>query len=128
MFSSPNLLHIYIYIYIFQMMMLGLLGDRSPAPVTAMCFNQPGDLLLAGYADGHVTVWDVQRASAVKVITGEHTSPVVHTLFLGQDSQVTRQFKAVTGDTKGLVQLHSLSVVPLLNRFSIKTQVRHLTV
>lgn len=105
-----------------KMMMLGLLGDRSPAPVTAMCFNQPGDLLLAGYADGHVTVWDVQRASAAKVITGEHTSPVVHTLFLGQDSQVTRQFKAVTGDTKGFVQLHSLSVVPLLNRFSIKTQ------
>ncbi|KAG1338493.1 hypothetical protein COCNU_04G007990 [Cocos nucifera] len=40
----------------------------------------------------------------------------------GQDSQVTRQFKAVTGDSKGLVSLHTFSVVPLLNRFSVKTQ------
>ncbi|OMO64188.1 hypothetical protein CCACVL1_21961 [Corchorus capsularis] len=105
-----------------KMVILGLQGDRSFAPVTSMCFNQQGDLLLAGYGDGHVTVWDVQRASAAKVITGEHTAPVIHTLFLGQDSQVTRQFKAVTGDSKGLVLLHAFSVVPLLNRFSIKTQ------
>lgn len=105
-----------------KMSMLGLQGDRSHAPVTSMCFNQQGDLLLAGYGDGHITVWDVQRSSAAKVITGEHTTPVVHTLFLGQDSQVTRQFKAVTGDSKGLVLLHAFSVVPLLNRFSIKTQ------
>lgn len=106
------------------MLMLGSLGDRSHAPVTSMCFNQQGDLLLAGYGDGHIVVWDAQKASAAKVITGEHTAPVVHTLFLGQDSQVTRQFKAVTGDCKGLVLLHAFSVVPLLNRFSIKTQVR----
>ena len=106
------------------MVILGLQGDRSLAPVTSICFNQPGDLLLAGYGDGHVTVWDVQRASAAKVITGEHTAPVIHTLFLGQDSQVTRQFKAVTGDSKGLVLLHAFSVVPLLNRFLIKTQLK----
>ncbi|XWS31978.1 hypothetical protein CRYUN_Cryun23aG0121200 [Craigia yunnanensis] len=105
-----------------KMVILGLQGDRSLAPVTSMCFKHPGDLLLAGYGDGHVTVWDVQRASAAKVITGEHTAPVIHTLFLGQDSQVTRQFKAVTGDSKGLVLLHAFSVVTLLNRFSIKTQ------
>ncbi|WCJ22507.1 transducin family protein / WD-40 repeat family protein [Euphorbia peplus] len=104
-----------------KMLILGLQGDRSLAPVTSMCFNQQGDLLLAGYGDGHITVWDVQRATAVKVITGDHTAPVVHALFLGQDSQVTRQFKAVTGDSKGLVLLHAFSVVPLLNRFSIKT-------
>ena len=111
-----------------QMIMLGLQGDRSYAAVTAICFNQQGDLLLAGYGDGHITIWDVQRASAVKVITGEHTAPVVHALFLGQDAQVTRQFKAVTGDNKGLVLLHALSVVPLLNRFSIKTQVGYCTI
>ncbi|XP_021822648.1 uncharacterized protein LOC110764050 isoform X1 [Prunus avium] len=105
-----------------KMLILGLQGERSYAAVTSICFNQQGDLLLAGYADGHITVWDVQRASVAKVITGEHTAPVVHTLFLGQDSQVTRQLKAVTGDSKGLVLLHSFSVVPLLNRFSIKTQ------
>ncbi|KAK9279894.1 hypothetical protein L1049_013577 [Liquidambar formosana] len=105
-----------------KMLMLGLQGDRSHAPVTSMCFNQQGDLLLAGYGDGHITVWDLQRAAAAKVISGEHTAPVVHTLFLGQDLQVTRQFKAVTGDSKGLVLLHAFSVVPLLNRFSIKTQ------
>ncbi|KAF2315163.1 hypothetical protein GH714_038299 [Hevea brasiliensis] len=99
-----------------KMLILGVQGDRSHAPVTSMCFNQQGDLLLAGYGDGHITVWDVQRASAAKVITGEHMAPVVHALFLGQDSQVTRQFKAVTGDSKGLVLLHAFSVVPLLNR------------
>lgn len=107
-----------------QMLMLGLQGDRSQAPVTSMCFNQLGDLLLAGYGDGHVTVWDVQRATAVKVITGDHTAPVVHALFLGQDSQVTRQFKAVTGDSKGVVLLHTFSAVPLFNRFTIKTTVK----
>ncbi|RVW95484.1 Vacuolar protein sorting-associated protein 8-like [Vitis vinifera] len=105
-----------------KILMLGLQGERSHAPVTSMCFNHQGDLLLAGYGDGHITVWDVQRATAAKVITGEHSAPVIHTLFLGQDSQVTRQFKAVTGDSKGLVLLHAFSVVPLLNRFSIKTQ------
>ncbi|KAF8379911.1 hypothetical protein HHK36_027376 [Tetracentron sinense] len=105
-----------------KMLMLSSQGDKSHAPVTSMCFNQQGDLLLVGYGDGHITVWDVHRAAVAKVITGEHTSPVVHTLFLGQDSHVTRQFKAVTGDSKGLVLLHALSVVPLLNRFSIKTQ------
>ncbi|XP_022144189.1 vacuolar protein sorting-associated protein 8 homolog [Momordica charantia] len=105
-----------------KMLLLGLQGDKSTAPVTSLCFNLQGDLLLAGYNDGHITVWDVLRASAAKIISGEHTSPVVHSLFLGQDAQVTRQFKAVTGDSKGLVLLHTFSVVPLLNRFSIKTQ------
>lgn len=105
------------------MVILGSQGERSHAAVTSICFNQQGDVLLAGYGDGHITVWDIQKASAAKVITGEHTAPVVHALFLGQDSQVTRQFKAVTGDNKGLVLLHTLSVVPLLNRFTIKTQV-----
>ncbi|KAJ7963418.1 vacuolar protein sorting-associated protein 8-like [Quillaja saponaria] len=105
-----------------KVLMLGLQGDRLHASVTSMSFNQQGDLLLAGYGDGHVTFWDVQKTSVAKVISGEHTAPVVHTLFLGQDSQNTRQFKAVTGDSKGLVLLHSISVVPLLNRFSIKTQ------
>ncbi|KAL6123977.1 hypothetical protein ACLB2K_076493 [Fragaria x ananassa] len=105
-----------------KLLFLGLQGERSYAAVTSISFNHQGDLLLAGYADGHITVWDVQRASSAKVITGEHTAPVVHTFFLGHDSQVTRNFKAVTGDSKGLVLLHSFSVVPLLNRFSIKTQ------
>ncbi|XP_057981031.1 uncharacterized protein LOC131166457 isoform X2 [Malania oleifera] len=105
-----------------KMFVLGLQGDQSHSPVTSLCFNQQGDLLLAGYGDGHITVWDIQRTTAAKVITGEHSAPVVHTLFLGQDSQVTRQFKAVTGDSKGLVLLHAFSVVPLLNRFSNKTQ------
>ncbi|XP_038973310.1 vacuolar protein sorting-associated protein 8 homolog isoform X2 [Phoenix dactylifera] len=105
-----------------KMSTLGFHGEKVQTPVTSMCFNQQGDLLLVGYGDGHLTVWDVQKATAAKVITGEHTAPVVHTLFLGQDSQVTRQFKAVTGDSKGLVSLHTFSVVPLLNRFSVKTQ------
>ncbi|KAI5426003.1 hypothetical protein KIW84_031718 [Lathyrus oleraceus] len=32
-----------------KMLMLGIQGDRSHAPVTSMFFNQQGDLLLAGY-------------------------------------------------------------------------------
>ncbi|KAK1273312.1 hypothetical protein QJS04_geneDACA010854 [Acorus gramineus] len=102
---------------------LGSHGEKSQSSVTSMCFNQQGDLLLVGYGDGHLTVWDVQRAVAAKLITGEHTSPVVHAFFIQQDSHFTRQYKAVTGDSKGLVLLHTFSVVPfLLNRFSIKTQ------
>lgn len=105
------------------MSMLGSQGEKSHSPVTSMCFNQQGDLLLAGYGDGHLTLWDVPKATAVKTVVGEHTAPVVHTLFLGQDSQVTRQFKAVTGDSKGLVLLHAVSVVRVLNIFTFKTQV-----
>lgn len=101
----------------FQMTLLGLQGDRSHVPVTSMCFNQQGDLLFAGYGDGHYTVWDVQKASALKVIT-EHRAPVVHMLYLGQDTQVTRQFNVVSGDSKGVVKLIRFSVVPWLNRIS----------
>uniref|UniRef100_A0A5B7BN45 RING-type domain-containing protein n=1 Tax=Davidia involucrata TaxID=16924 RepID=A0A5B7BN45_DAVIN len=104
-----------------KMLMLGLQGDRSYTPVTSMCFNQQGDLLFAGYGDGHITIWDVQKGSAVKVITGQHAAPVVHMLYLGQDSQVTRQFRVVSGDSKGLVLLITFSVVPWLNRFNFKT-------
>ncbi|KAK4425213.1 Vacuolar protein sorting-associated protein 8 [Sesamum alatum] len=100
-----------------KMMSLGLQGDRSHVPVTSMCFNQQGDLLFAGYGDGHYTVWDVQKASALKVIT-EHRAPVVHMLYLGQDTQVTRQFNVVSGDSKGVVKLIRFSVVPWLNRIS----------
>lgn len=106
-----------------QMLMLGMQGDRLQVPVTSITFNQQGDLLIAGYGNGHVAFWDLQKAVMAKVISGEHTAPVVHALFLGQDPQNTRQFKAVTGDSKGLVLLHSISVVPLLNRFNIKSQV-----
>ncbi|XP_073012447.1 uncharacterized protein [Typha latifolia] len=108
-----------------KVLIFGTHGEKVQSSVTSMCFNQQGDLLLAGYGDGHLTVWDVQKVAAAKVIIGEHTAPVVHALFLGQDSQVTRQFKAITGDSKGLVVLHTFSVfsvVPLLNRFSVKTQ------
>ncbi|KAL2336271.1 hypothetical protein Fmac_010717 [Flemingia macrophylla] len=105
-----------------KMLMLAIQGDRLHAPVTSMSFNQQGDLLLAGYADGHVTLWDVQKGVVAKVISGEHAAPVVHTFFLGQDPQNTRQFKAVTGDCKGLVLYHIISVVTLFGRFSIKTQ------
>ncbi|GMH22393.1 hypothetical protein Nepgr_024236 [Nepenthes gracilis] len=105
-----------------KMSMLGLHGDRSQVPVTSIRFNQQGDLLLAGYGDGHVALWDVPRASTVKVITGEHTAPVVHVFFLGQDSQATRQFRAITGDSKGLVRLHAISVMPLIGRYTIETR------
>ncbi|KAK7389741.1 hypothetical protein VNO78_25031 [Psophocarpus tetragonolobus] len=105
-----------------KMLMLAIQGDRLHAPVTSMSINQQGDLLLAGYGDGHLTLWDVQKGIVAKVISGEHAAPVVHTLFLGQDPQNTRQFKAVTGDCKGLVLYHIISVVPLFSRFSIKTQ------
>ncbi|KAG8391995.1 hypothetical protein BUALT_Bualt01G0245600 [Buddleja alternifolia] len=100
-----------------KMTMLGLQGDRSHIPVTSMCFNQQGDLLFAGYGDGHYTVWDVQKVSALKVIA-EHRAPVIHMLYLGQDTQVTRQFSVVSGDSKGVVKLIRFSVVPWLNRIS----------
>ncbi|KAL2478611.1 transducin family protein/WD-40 repeat family protein [Forsythia ovata] len=100
-----------------KVFVLGLQGDRSHVPVTSMCFNQPGDLLFAGYGDGQYTVWDVQRTAALKVIT-EHKAPVVHLLYVGQDTQVTRQFNVVSGDSKGVVKLIRFSVVPWLNRIS----------
>ncbi|WVZ90880.1 hypothetical protein U9M48_037136 [Paspalum notatum var. saurae] len=88
-------------------------GERTQSPVTAMCFNQQGDLLLVGYGDGHMTIWDVQKASAAKVIYGEHTAPVVHACFI-------RQSKAITGDSKGIVLLHTFSIIPVINRLTVK--------
>ncbi|KFK30664.1 hypothetical protein AALP_AA6G011700 [Arabis alpina] len=104
-----------------KMIWLGLQGERSHSPVTSVCFNQLGSLLLAGYGDGHVTVWDVQRASVAKVIT-EHTAPVVYAFFLGRDSQGSRQFKVITSDTKGVVFKHTFSWTMLLNMYSVNTQ------
>lgn len=89
---------------------------KSQTSVTSMCFNQLGDLLLVGYGDGSLTLWDVQRATAAKVITGEHNAAVIHTLFFGR-------FKAITGDSKGLIFLHTISVLPVLNRFTVQSQV-----
>ncbi|KAL6848559.1 hypothetical protein ACP4OV_021853 [Aristida adscensionis] len=88
-------------------------GERTQAQVTAMCFNQQGDLLLVGYGDGHMTIWDVQKAAAAKVIYGEHTAPVVHACFI-------RQSKAITGDSKGVVLLHTFSIIPVINRLTVK--------
>lgn len=104
------------------MIWLGLQGERSQSPVTSVCFNQIGSLLLAGYGDGHVTVWDIQRALVAKVIT-EHTAPVVYAFFLGRDSQGSRQFKVITSDTKGVVFKHTFSWTLLLNMYTVKTQV-----
>ncbi|CAH8335200.1 unnamed protein product [Eruca vesicaria subsp. sativa] len=102
-----------------KMVWLGLQGERSQSPVTSLCFNQQGSLLLAGYGDGHVTVWDVQKASAAKVIT-VHTGPVVYAFFLGLDSQGSSTFKIITSDTKGVVFKHAFSWM-LLN-YTVKTQ------
>ncbi|KAI3974389.1 hypothetical protein MKX01_031058 [Papaver californicum] len=77
-------------------------------------------MLYLGYGDGHIISWDVQKAQVVKLISGEHTSPVAHTLFLGQDSQATRNFKVVTGDCKGRVLLHVISVVPMFSGLPLK--------
>ncbi|KAG7553417.1 Zinc finger RING-type [Arabidopsis thaliana x Arabidopsis arenosa] len=104
-----------------KMIWLGLQGERSQSPVTSVCFNQIGSLLLAGYGDGHVTVWDMQRASIAKVIT-EHTAPVVYAFFLGRDSQGSRIFKVITSDTKGVVFKHTFSWALLLNMYTVKTQ------
>uniref|UniRef100_A0ACD5Z2U5 Uncharacterized protein n=2 Tax=Avena sativa TaxID=4498 RepID=A0ACD5Z2U5_AVESA len=88
-------------------------GEKTQSPVTAMCFNPQGDLLLVGYGDGHMTIWDVQKATAAKVIYGEHTAAVVHACFI-------RQSKAITGDSKGLVLLHTFSIIPVINRLTVK--------
>lgn len=101
-----------------KMLIFGLPGDRSHVPLTCLSFNQQGDMLFAGYGDGHYTVWDVQRASVLRVVT-EHKAPVVHLLYLGQDSQVTRQFTVLSGDTKGVVNLDRFTVYPLFNRVSL---------
>ncbi|KAL0413068.1 UNVERIFIED_CONTAM: Vacuolar protein sorting-associated protein 8 [Sesamum radiatum] len=90
--------------------------ERFSILLNCHCLFQQGDLLFAGYGDGHYTVWDVQKASALKVIT-EHKAPVVHMLYLGQDTQVTRQFNVVSGQ-QGCGQVDSVFSVPWLNRIS----------
>ncbi|KAJ3693979.1 hypothetical protein LUZ60_009459 [Juncus effusus] len=97
-------------------------ANQLQGSVTSMCFSPHGEFLLVGYGDGHLTIWDVARSAPAKVVEREHSAPVVHAFFLGQDLSLSRQYKAITADSKGLVLLHTFSVVPLLNRFSIKTQ------
>lgn len=101
---------------------LGFPGEKSQPAVASLCFNLQGDLLLVGYGNGSLILWELQRATAAKVITGDHSSAIVHTLFLGQDQQNARQFKVISGDSKGLVLLHTFSVVPLLRRYSVTSQ------
>lgn len=108
-----------------QAFLLGGGTDRVPAAVSSICFNQQGDLLLVGYANGTLCLWDVTRGSLAKSVVGEHNVAIVHTLFLGQDAPAARHLKAISGDCKGLVLLHTFSqqLVPLLRRFSVTTQV-----
>ncbi|WOG97677.1 hypothetical protein DCAR_0417018 [Daucus carota subsp. sativus] len=104
-----------------KIVMLGIQGERSHASVMAMCFNRQGDLLFAGYADGHYTVWDVQKATSLKIIR-EHKAPVVHIFYLGLDSQTSRQFNVVSGDSKGVIKVIHFKYVPWMNRISINKQ------
>lgn len=106
-----------------QAVLLGGVTDKVGAAVTSLCFNQQGDLLLVGYANGVLCLWDVSRQSVTKV--AEHTLAIVHTLFLGQDAPAARYFRAISGDCKGKVALHTFSqqMLPLLRRFSVTTQV-----
>ncbi|KAF3627229.1 putative vacuolar protein sorting-associated protein 8 -like protein isoform X3 [Capsicum annuum] len=102
-----------------KMLIFGSPGDRPHVLVTCLSFNQQGDMLFARYGDGHYTVWDVQKASVLKVVT-EHKAPVVHLLYLGQDSQVTRQyFTVLSGDTKGVVNLDRFAVYSLFKTISL---------
>ncbi|KAJ7567914.1 hypothetical protein O6H91_01G011900 [Diphasiastrum complanatum] len=101
---------------------LGNVMDKSNTAVTSICFNPQGDMLLAGYANGALTLWDVARATIAKAVTGEHTAVVVHTVFLEHDLSTTRHLRAISADCKGLVLLHTFTVVPLLRRYSVTTQ------
>ncbi|XP_074334037.1 uncharacterized protein LOC141671649 isoform X2 [Apium graveolens] len=105
-----------------KIVMLGIQGERSHGSVMAMCFNRQGDLLFAGYADGHYIVWDVQKATSLKIIK-EHKAPVVHIFYLGLDSQANRQFNVVSGDSKGVIKVIHFKYVPWLNRISVNKQV-----
>ncbi len=106
-----------------QAFFLGGSIDKVGPAVSAICFNQQGDLLLAGYTNGTVSLWDVTRRTVAKTISGEHNAAIVHTLFLGQESGAGRHLKAITGDCRGLVLLHTFTVVPFVRRFSVTTQV-----
>lgn len=77
-----------------------------------------------GYSNGSVILWDLTRAVIAKSITTEHSEAIVHAVFLWQDYQAARQMKAITGDCKGLVLLHTFTIVPLLRRVTLTTQVR----
>ncbi|CAM6071281.1 unnamed protein product [Sphagnum tenellum] len=96
--------------------------DKVGPAVSAICFNQQGDLLLAGYTNGTVSLWDLTRRTVAKTISGEHSAAIVHTLFLGQESGAGRHLRAITGDCRGLVLLHTFTVVPFVRRFSVTTQ------
>jgi hypothetical protein len=94
--------------------------------VSSMCFNQQGDLLLVGYSNGHLILWDVPKANVIRTLEKEHPVAVVHTLFLGQDVPGARNFKAITSDSKGLTLLHTFTMVPVLRRYTVNTTVRSL--
>ncbi|CAM6085101.1 unnamed protein product [Calypogeia fissa] len=98
----------------------------TPGPdksVSSMCFSQQGDLLLVGYSNGHLVLWDVPKANVIKTLEKEHSVAIVHTLFLGQDIPGARNFKAITSDSKGLTLLHTFTVlpVPVLRRYTVNT-------
>lgn len=101
-------------------------GIETKEPVSSLCFSHQGDLLLVGYANGILRLWDVSRRSMSKVMTTEHSEAIVHTLFLGQDAPGARSLRVISGDCKGRLLLHAFSqqIMPLLRRFSVETQVQ----
>lgn len=100
-------------------------GIETKEPVSSLCFSHQGDLLLVGYANGTLRLWDVSRRSMSKMMSTEHSEAIVHTLFLGQEAPGARNLRVISGDCKGRLLLHAFSqqMVPLIRRFSVETQV-----
>ncbi|XP_024531344.1 vacuolar protein sorting-associated protein 8 homolog [Selaginella moellendorffii] len=105
-----------------KVVLLSNAADKSHASASVMCFSFLGDLLLVGYTNGSVILWDVPKAAVAKAVTGEHHNVIVHAAFVGQDGSTGRPLKAMTADCKGVVMLHTFTLVPLLRRFSVTTQ------
>ncbi|XP_073396316.1 uncharacterized protein [Physcomitrium patens] len=99
-------------------------GIETKEPVSSLCFSHQGDLLLVGYANGTLRLWDVSRRSMSKMMSTEHSEAIVHTLFLGQEAPGARNLRVISGDCKGRLLLHAFSqqMVPLIRRFSVETQ------
>ena len=104
-----------------------VIGSSAPAtsrnvnPVTALDVTASGDLIVCGYSNGELIVWETGKGGVVKRISDLHTSAVVRLCVVYGVGDMAANILGVSGDysivstdNKGVVQKTRLSKVLFL--------------
>lgn len=92
--------------------------SRNSSPVTALDVTASGDVIVCGYNNGEIIVWETVKGSVVKKISDLHTCAVVRLCIVygvgevaANITGVSSDYSIVSADNKGVVHKTKLSKV-----------------